>query len=277
MNRFKNLLEKEKWSNFSLGFYKLIAVYELDKKKSILETLKDNVDWYSVKEACNMFETTMEQAKSGFETKTLRAKTGYRFITGMGYPSPVENGMLLHHIYGIPYIHGESVKGLVRHVFCEKIAYKEEENYDEFLKALKNLIQKLEEETYEDEKVLKEYTLLFGTKKREGAIVFFDAYPQEIRKDNFVIDIMNPHYVKYYAEKGKEPPADWYNPTPIFFLALEDIEFVFTIGYDPLRLGKEEGDKLIEKAVSYLRKGLEMYGMGAKKRKGYGWFNVSER
>jgi len=85
---------------------------------------------------------------------------------------------------------------------------------------------------------------------------------------------MNPHYGEYYRTKGKEPPAEWDKPNPIFFLALENVEFCFTLGFDPLRIDEDLGNKILEKALSCLKGGLEILGLGGKKRKGYGWFEA---
>ncbi|WP_457600000.1 type III-B CRISPR module RAMP protein Cmr6 [Hydrogenivirga sp.] len=296
VNELLRVLGKEEYSSLYSAFYKLEAIKSFFgnnkdlQKKDYIENLKKNMDDDSLNKAVELLRESISDAVS--ETFRQNAKNprvfkiGYRFITGIGYPSPVENGMLLHHVYGIPYIHGESVKGLVRFMFCEKVAldkFKEEaeEDYDKFLKRLKSLIQKLENDEYkkdkgEDKEIQELYALLFGTKRSEGAIIYFDAYPESLKKENFVIDVMNSHYEKYYSTQGEKPPADWYNPTPIFFLALENVEFVFNIAYDPLKIGEEEGNNLLNIAYSCLTEGLEKYGLGAKKRKGYGWFKVFE-
>ncbi|MCI5211221.1 MAG: hypothetical protein D3910_21105, partial [Candidatus Electrothrix sp. ATG2] len=46
--------------------------------------------------------------------KTVVFETEYRFVTGMGNPHPVENGMAWHPVWGAPYLPGAAVKGLVR-------------------------------------------------------------------------------------------------------------------------------------------------------------------
>jgi len=179
--------------------------------------------------------------------------------------------MLFHHVYGVPYIHGESVKGLVRYTFIEKYFGNNPDRLN------KDTVGKLEREEYgEDRNLQEKYALIFGTQKREGFIVFFDAYPTFLKEDNIVIDI--PHYKEYYSTKGSKPPADWDNPNPIFFLTIEDVSFRFTIGCDPLR-AKAMGindNKLLDEVISYLKEGLATFGLGAKKRKGYGWFEIPD-
>ncbi|WP_461828946.1 type III-B CRISPR module RAMP protein Cmr6 [Aquifex sp.] len=208
-----------------------------------------------MREALNLAQNSVKDITEGLKTEKIEAKVGYRLAVGMGYPSAVENGFLFHHTYGIPYISGESVKGLVRAVFLY-------ENFGEEEK-IKDKVEGLEEEKYKGN-FQEEYKLLFGTKKREGKVIYFDAYPIELRKENFVIDVMNPHYPDYYRNSGKSGFKEWENPIPVFFLALEGVEFKFIIA--------SEDENLLSKAKEYLKKGLEVFGLGAKRRKGYGWF-----
>ncbi len=278
IRELRKIIGKNKYSNLNLAFYKLHALKYLDRIKKDDKTLrydflKDLIslcDLNSIKEACFLLKNRMIRAFESYEVEQISARIGYRLIIGIGYPSFVENGMLFHHIYGIPYIPGESVKGLVRFTFLLNKFPELIENP----KKVKDKIEKLEEGEFDENKNLQEeYSLIFGTKKQEGLIIFFDAYPEELKEENFVIDIMNPHYWEYYRSKGKKPPAEWDNPNPIFFLALENVRFCFSLGFDPLRIDKNEGKKILKEALSYLKDGLEMFGLGAKKRKGYGWFD----
>ena len=271
------------YSNMNLAFHKLHALRCLERlytgnKSFRYDFIKDFFSLCdfntSIQHAYNILKNRLSKIFVEYEVAHVFARVGYRFITGMGYPSPVENGMLFHHVYGVPYIHGESVKGLVRYVY---LLDKFPEIFEK-PKEFKNRIEKLEEGEYrEDKKLQEEYSLIFGNKKCEGSIIFFDAYPTKLTKDNLAIDIMNPHYGEYYRNKGQKPAVEWDKPNPIFFLTLEDVEFCFTVGFDPLRLDEREGKEKLEKVVSCLKGGLEMFGLGGKRRKGYGWFSVKER
>jgi CRISPR-associated protein Cmr6 len=242
------------YSNPGLAFYKLHTLSSKETfinnpnkegiKKDYLESLIKRLDERSISEAVERVRRLTEDIEEKFVCKKLSAKVGYRLVVGMGYPSFVENGLLFHHTYGIPYIHGESIKGLTRHMYTESKG--------------------------EDDRCAE----LFGTQEREGKLIFFDAFPLDFKPENLTVDIMNPHYQEYYQDSSKKPPADWYNPIPIFFLTVEEVEFTFLIGYDPLRVNKKKGDELLEEAVELLKKGLETYGLGGKRRKGYGWFDI---
>jgi CRISPR-associated protein Cmr6 len=222
----------------------------------------------------------------GYSIEKFRLKTAYRLVIGAGYPSFIENGFLFHHVYGIPYIPGETLKGLARAVFILSVA--------EALKG-ETKLSKIEEELSEEAEgifhqmldriniVLDNYTIenpvetfrkIFGSKKRRGQVIFFDAYPAYFNpSEHFEADIMNPHYGRYY--KADEAPADWLSPTPIHFLALkEGVVFEFNLGLAPLEpMGDNEEKLLLETVKKLLKVGLENFGVGSKKRKGYGWFS----
>ncbi len=226
--------------------------------------------------------------------ESFKLKTAYRLVIGAGYPSFIENGFLFHHVYGIPYIPGETLKGLARTVFILSVAEAMKGEFDPS-KIEEVLSEEAEEEISEEAKgilhqipkkiniILDNYTIenpvqtfrkIFGSKERRGQVIFFDAYPVDFNpSEHFEADIMNSHYGDYY-QSGKAP-ADWLNPTPIHFLALkEGIDFEFNLGLAPLEPMEDNEEKLLlETARKLLEVGLKNFGVGNKKRKGYGWFS----
>jgi CRISPR-associated protein Cmr6 len=222
----------------------------------------------------------------GVKQDSFRLKTAYRLVIGAGYPSFIENGFMFHHVYGIPYIPGETLKGLARAVFILSVAEAIKGKFDPS-KIEEGLSEEAEVISYQiPEKIniiLDNYTIenpvetfrkIFGSKKRRGQVIFFDAYPVEFKpSEHFEADIMNSHYGDYY-QSGKAP-ADWLSPNPIHFLALkEGIDFEFSLGLAPLEPMEDNEEKLLlETARKLLEVGLENFGVGNKKRKGYGWFS----
>jgi len=230
-----------------------------------------------------------------YAIEKFRLKTAYRLVIGAGYPSFIENGFLFHHVYGIPYIPGETLKGLARAVFILSVAEAIKGKFDPS-KIEEGLSEEAEKEISEEAKdilhqipkkiniILDDYTIenpvetfrkIFGSKKRRGQVIFFDAYPVDFNpSEHFEADIMNSHYGEYY-QSGKEAPADWLNPNPIHFLALkEGIVFEFSLGLAPLEPMEDNEEKLLlATARRLLEVGLENFGVGSKKRKGYGWFS----
>jgi CRISPR-associated protein Cmr6 len=225
--------------------------------------------------------------------ESFKLKTAYRLVIGAGYPSFIENGFLFHHVYGIPYIPGETLKGLARAVFILSVAEAMKGKFDPS-KIEEVLSEEAEEEISDEAKgilhqipdriniILDNYTIenpvetfrkIFGSKKRRGQVIFFDAYPVDFDPSkHFEADIMNSHYGDYY-QSGKAP-ADWLNPNPIHFLALkEGIVFEFSLGLALLEPMEDNEERLLLEITRRLLKvGLENFGVGNKKRKGYGWF-----
>ena len=222
----------------------------------------------------------------GVIRESFRLKTAYRLVIGAGYPSFIENGFTFHHVYGIPYIPGETLKGLARAVFILSMAEaikgetklsKIEEELSEEAEGISYQIPKkidiiLDDYTIEDP--VETFRKIFGFKKRRGQVIFFDAYPVKFNpSEHFEAEIMNSHYGDYY-QSGKAP-ADWLSPNPIHFLALkEGIVFEFSLGLAPLEPMEDSEEKLLlETARRLLEVGLKNFGVGNKKRKGYGWFS----
>jgi CRISPR-associated protein Cmr6 len=225
--------------------------------------------------------------------ESFKLKTAYRLVIGAGYPSFIENGFLFHHVYGIPYVPGETLKGLARAVFILSVVEAIKGKFNPS-KIEEELSEEAEKEISEEAKgifhqipdriniILDDYTIenpvetfrkIFGSKKRRGQVIFFDAYPVDFNpSEHFEADIMNSHYGDYY-QSGKAP-ADWLNPNPIHFLALKGgIIFEFNLGLAPLEPMEDNEEKLLlATARRLLEVGLENFGVGNKKRKGYGWF-----
>jgi CRISPR-associated protein Cmr6 len=273
------------------GFSQNQNLTEKDKDKKGKDKGKDKRDEDVKKiDYINKFKEKVQRPEplpkvEGYTIEKFRLKTAYRLVIGAGYPSFIENGFLFHHVYGIPYIPGETLKGLARTVFILSVA--------EAVKK-ETKLSEIEEELSEEEGsisyqipekiniILDDYTIedpvetfrkIFGFKKRRGQVIFFDAYPVDFKpSEHFEADIMNSHYGDYY-QSGKAP-ADWLSPNPIHFLALkEGIDFEFSLGLAPLEPMEDNQEKLLlETARKSLKVGLENFGVGNKKRKGYGWF-----
>lgn len=170
------------------------------------------------------------------------SKPDWRFVVGLGGASVLETGMTLHRLYGLPLIPGSALKGVAR-AWAETGAGLNESDRDVI-------------------------TAVFGKSSGDkqltaGEIIFFDAIPNSIPR--FKLDIMNPHYPKYY--QGDEPPTDWQNPNPILFLTVTQTEFLFTIA-----ARTKAGETHLKTALDWLKQGVTELGVGAKTAAGYGYF-----
>jgi len=170
------------------------------------------------------------------EAIILEGTPQWRFLTGLGRKGPLEVGFTFHRLYGFPIIPGSSLKGLAH--------------------AHAVLVEKLDEN---DGRLLS----VFGSQKAQGKAVFYDAIP--IEPPALELDVMNPHYPDYY--QGKEPPANWQSPQPVFFLTLgAKSRFWFAVG--------GENTEAKELAAKWLQASLESLGVGAKTSAGYGFWKV---
>lgn len=175
----------------------------------------------------------------------LYFKTDGRFVTGLGREHPVENGFAWHHVLGMPYLPGASLKGVLR-------TWTREQEVEPAVMAR-----------------------IFGSDDHRtagvGSVIFFDAIPPE--PVQLQADVMTPHYGPYYQDKqAKTPPADWHDPVPIPFLVVADAQtFVFALA--PRRVNHPRDSQDCETVAQWLEGALAWLGAGAKTAVGYGRFN----
>lgn len=175
-------------------------------------------------------------------------RTDGPFVTGMGREHPVGNGFAWHHVLGVPYLPGSSLKGILR-------AFARERNVS-----------------------AADLTRMFGSDNRRemavGSVIFFDALPSA--PVQLKADVMTPHYGPYYQdESGQTPPADWHDPTPIPFLVVAGQQpFVFACA--PRRPANESDRQDCEMVSQWLSDALEWLGAGSKTAVGYGRFVVDQ-
>jgi CRISPR-associated protein Cmr6 len=246
----------EKEENENKDKYLQLVIKETNfllQNTNLLKSLHERIEFW-IKNMGNNFEK-------------IEATTSWRLVIGLGASHPQETSMTLHHIYGIPYIPGSAIKGVTRHWAVLKFAEEMSKSENiKFEKAIEKVSKALENGEKMDLKVedleFNQLIEIFGTQKQQGKVIFFDAYPAgEIK---LKIDIMNPHYPKYYSEG--QAPADWQNPVPIKFLTVEDTKFQFYL--------VSKNEDLLKKSLELLKEALKYHGIGAKTALGYGIFDV---
>jgi len=163
------------------------------------------------------------------------------------------------------------------------------------------IFEELPEETQE---CVARYQLLFGVAGFKGLLTFLDVYPKIEDNTNVLeMDVMTPHYAEYYqkpftrrenadltrhhhdAKPSGNPPADWYNPTPIPFLTVNpEVPFRVVVLYDEWRARLLQSDEAIKPYAgqakdqvkgdvgSLIEDAFTELGVGAKTRLGYGRF-----
>ncbi|GEM_PF-532941 len=269
---------------------------EIKKFNSFEVRLKD---LNCVLEQYKLFYELQKEMWSKIKAETFKMKTKSRLVVGLGDESVYETSIRLHRNYGIPYIPGSALKGVAKHYAILNLADELIDQFDGDFFVLAKRIQEALENPARDEnsdtevrKAIEEklkmnvsdelfekmmiLRRIFGTQKREGDVIFFDAFPipdQFKHKPILELDIMNPHYQPYYQQG--EQPGDWHQPNPIFFLTVpEDIEFQFALASrkDESNVDSKKDKSELEKAVEMLKEALEEFGVGAKTSLGYGRF-----
>jgi CRISPR-associated protein Cmr6 len=133
----------------------------------------------------------------------LEARAVAPFTTGLGNEHPLENGFAFLNPYGLPYLPGSGVKGVLRQAASELAGLIEN--------AVWNVTSEWTEQAIE---------VLFGKKgtdgqdHQRGALSFWDVIPQ-IAGNGLQVEVMTAHQSHYY--QGKETPHESGQPNPINF------------------------------------------------------------
>ena len=174
-----------------------------------------------------------------FRQRTLDLKS--RLFIGTAGGGALETSCAISHSYGVPYIPGSSVKGVVNTHARQRLG--------------------------NDHKVCDE---LFGSGADTerpaglaGLIRFHDAWwvPRSA-KAPLVPEVVTSHHPDYYSKDGKSPATDFDSPVPNAQVAVQG-SFLFVLEGPNAWLGL---------AVEVLEDALLARGIGAKTRAGYGYF-----
>ena len=204
----------------------------------------------------------------------IDAKAVAPFTTGLGNEHPLENGFSFLNPYGLPYLPGSGVKGVLRQAARELASgdWGERHGWDNSeqftLVCGKDHIQ------------LTMLDVLFGKQSRDretehvrGALRFWDVFPQ-IPGNNLAVEVMTAHQAHYL--QGSDTPHESGQPNPINFLTVPPgAEFHFHIQCDqpflarvaPELAASEAWQPLLTAALGHA---FEWLGFGAKTAVGYG-------
>ncbi|WP_447974765.1 type III-B CRISPR module RAMP protein Cmr6 [Nitrospira sp. Kam-Ns4a] len=222
----------------------------------------------------------------------LEAQAIAPFTTGLGNEHPLENGFAFLNPYGLPYLPGSGVKGVLRQAARELASGKwgkthgwSNEKHYRINVGTKNDPRWLN---------LSMLDVLFGretasgdTDHVRGALSFWDVIPQ-IAGESLMVEIMTPHQSHYYQQKvqaGSTTPHDSGQPNPIAFLTVPPgSRFTFHVVCNEAHLARLTAEKapaapnllaegethwkaLLETAF---RHAFQWLGFGAKTAVGYG-------
>ncbi len=214
----------------------------------------------------------------------LPAKATAPFTTGLGNEHPLENGFAFLWPYGLPYLPGSGVKGVVRQAARELASGEWGETHG--WSSNRRHTVKSGKTTLE----LSDLDLLFGLESADGGkehfrglLTFWDVIP-EISGD-LAVDVMTPHQKHYYQEG--QPPHDSGQPIPITFLTVPPgSTFHFHVTCDTSRM-RRIAPKLLEPVdgtppwqallAAAFGHAFDWLGFGAKTAVGYGAMEVDQR
>lgn len=256
---------------------------------------------FALQQACRLTKNdksimgALEQRQSALAQTTthlltLDAVATAPFTTGLGNEHPLENGFAFLSPYGLPYLPGSGVKGVVRQA-ARELASGEWGDTQGWSNAPIHLLQRKGRADIE----LTMLDVLFGRETEDGsgdhvrgALSFWDALPQ-IPGDSLAVDIMTPHQSHYYQQKvdrksgDSASPHDSGQPNPISFLTLPPgTGFAFHVACDAAHLQRLAPDLAENKRWQTLltaafTHAFEWLGFGAKTAVGYGAMQVDER
>lgn len=214
---------------------------------------------------------------SGGGILTLPAQSTAPFSTGLGNEHPLENGFAFLWPYGLPYLPGSGVKGVLRQAARELAGG--EWGSSEWSNERCYRVEIGNKPVF-----LSLLDILFGLESRDGGqeqlrgvLSFWDVIPQ-IKGNQLAVEVMTPHQKHYYQDG--QSPHDSGQPIPITFLTVPPKSgFTFHVQCDTGRLQKIATDltennrwqTLIEAAF---RHAFDWLGFGAKTAVGYGAMQI---
>lgn len=224
-------------------------------------------------------------ARSTPDLLRLEAATVAPFTTGLGNEHPLENGFAFLNPYGLPYLPGSGVKGVMRQAARELASGEWGDAHG--WSAEKSYVLPVGKESKESV-ALSMLDVLFGLESADGdtthvrgALSFWDVIPQ-IEGNSLAVEIMTPHQSHYYQQKCERKagdstsPHDSGQPTPISFLTVPPgSRFAFHVACDTARLARcapelikdERWQSLLTAAFEHA---FAWLGFGAKTAVGYG-------
>ncbi|MBB5015888.1 type III-B CRISPR module RAMP protein Cmr6 [Rehaibacterium terrae] len=211
------------------------------------------------------------------------------FTTGLGNEHPLENGFAFLNPYGLPYLPGSGVKGVVRRA-AEELADGGWGGTASWSLECSHLLTDASGKALLDPESkqpvrLSLIDLFFGREDASpafrGLLQFWDVIPQ-VSGDALMVEIMTPHQGHYYQQTlatkagNSSSPHESGQPNPIPFLTVPPgSRFVFHVTCDMVRLRRLVPDlaengawkPLLEAAMQHA---FEWLGFGAKTAVGYG-------
>lgn len=177
-------------------------------------------------------------------------------------------GISLEYVCGVPVIPGSAVKGVARRY---AIALLKETSGEEAAKLLADILAVFGYSLVDFEKDGDLYGYDAPSAQegsmRAGQVDFLQAVPVE--NPALCCEVLTPHHKDYMSGK-LATPCDTEKTDPSFFPAVDgagDVRYAFTL-FSP------QDSRLLGVAEDWLKKGISLFGIGAKGSAGYGYFEI---
>lgn len=244
------------------------AVKVENKRSAIDAACKLDVnDKDALKACCDRQQALAEPLLAAGRLASYHARAVAPFATGLGNEHPTENGFAFLWPYGLPYLPGSGVKGVLR-AAARELGWPDDERI-----ALFGSDPPRNGSGDDD-----------GAALRRGALSFWDVLPR-LEGERLMVDVMTPHQTHYHQPKaggtrgndrstaGSSNPHDSGQPNPIYFLTVPPgSHFVFHVACDPARLlpALQDQGRWREHLNAAFEHAFEWLGFGAKTAVGYG-------
>jgi CRISPR-associated protein Cmr6 len=279
----------ERCRNFGLLFHRYVPLAAIDgegkeqERKRWYEALVKRFDPANSPDLEALIKATADRwnamSKAG-NAKRFKMNSTSRLIVGLGGKGPLEIGITLDPVTGLPFIPGSALKGAARsyalYVLAEEAKIKLDGTASDN-DTLKNFDEALLKGTYDALGGAADYRLIFGTlpdaeTPSSGKAIFYDAVFLGRGGPIFELDVMTPHFKGWYnsGNSGKTPdaPHDADSPNPVTFLTVgAGAQFKFAVGWRG-----EPHPAAHQFACNLLKGALQDFGIGSKTAAGYGAF-----
>lgn len=306
-------LELKSIENFSLLLNKFAKFeddkfffYKTEKGREVYKINTDFSYFNNFKSYIKQYEDRL--SKLNFDIKFCSFSPDWRLIVGLGNPSVYETSITLHHIYGIPYIPGSAIKGVVRSYFIQK-KFKKTGCKWEMINIFEKVLETVDFEkdktlSYEDEtrdgKKIKGFKSKFSIKDRIASDSIYSWFYENNELKENVIKLIKRFRTIFgtQTQQGKviffdafpieEPKieVDVMNPhygpyygqkkgeniPPADYHNPKPIHFL-TVTNTKFKffIGTKEKTEVLNNVTELLKEALGEHGIGAKTSVGYGY------
>lgn len=221
----------------------------------------------------NARQSTLIQAQ-GQAGYTCEKISTAPFATGLGNEHPNENGFAFLTPYGLPYMAGSAIKGVLRRAAEELALENTEERTDKWNWLDIYWLFGFEGAENPNRDKVQNGLDLRDKENYRGVLDFWDCFPQMKKGETLTVEVMTPHFTGYYQHG--ESPHDAGQPKPVYFLALPPGSlFSFHVVCQQNRLPQGLHERWKELLNAVFEHASEWVGFGAKTSVGYGAMNSS--